>query len=76
MKEAITSNAYDLSLVGSLPQEIRELLVLNFNRVCISLVSRCCNQIAHVIAMSGYQLGMGDNGMLHVLVANDLAHVK
>lgn len=63
-----------------LSQEIRELLALNFIRVCISLVSRSCNQVAHAIAASGYELGVGDSRMLHFLptcimnsVANDLA---
>ena len=59
LKQAITSQEYDRSALGSLFQEIKFQLNAAFDDVKLNVCPRACNNAAHTIAAYGHSVGSG-----------------
>jgi hypothetical protein len=67
VKQAILSNAFDISEVGGLVRELKELLLLNFKRVSVEHTPRNCNKAAHALTALGMRCEVGTNPILDVI---------
>lgn len=59
LKQAITSEDYNLSALGAVFREIKFQLQVGLSDVCINHVSRLCNQAAHRLAAHGTVMSVG-----------------
>lgn len=59
LKQAVTSEAYDLSTLGDVFREIKFRLRASMSDLCIRHCPRSCNQAAHMLAAHGMVLSMG-----------------
>ncbi|KAI4995782.1 hypothetical protein ZWY2020_037870 [Hordeum vulgare] len=57
LKQAISSEEYDLSTLGAVFQEIKFHLNVAFDYISISVCLRSCNVAAHSLAAHGVRLG-------------------
>jgi hypothetical protein len=53
VKQALISNVFDMSEVGGLVTELKELLLLNFKRAMVVHNPRHCNKATHALAALG-----------------------
>lgn len=61
LKQATTSNAYDLAPLGVMFSDIRFKLQTLFIEACVAYVARTCNRPAHVLASKGAGLADGEH---------------
>lgn len=59
LKQAITSDTYDLSVLGVVFREIKFQLRVGVSSVCVKHCPRSCNQAAHMLATYGRVLSSG-----------------
>ena len=59
LKEAITSNNYDLSALGTLFTDVKFKMYVGLNVVSVNHCSRGCNKAAHMLAASGVCMESG-----------------
>jgi hypothetical protein len=53
VKQALISNVFDMSEVGGLVTELKELLLLNFKRAMVVHNPRHCNKTTHALTALG-----------------------
>lgn len=59
LKQAITSEAYNLSTLGVVFREIKFQLHMGLSDVCIKYCPRSCNHLAHSLAAHGTVMNVG-----------------